>query len=101
MRLDIYSDPGHGWCAVPLVWLVRLSLLDKITTYSYIRGRFAYLEEDCDFSTFLAAAKDAGIALTFRERVCGDRYSRIRGYDYYTAARARAALADVMEGVAA
>ena len=92
MRLNFYEDPGHGWLAVPLPLLDRLGLLDQITTYSYMRGMLAHLEEDCDASLFLKTARDAGIAVTFREHNCPNKYSRIRGYDHYSPARARAAL---------
>lgn len=89
MRLNFYSDPGHGWLAVPLPLLERLGLLDQITTYSYMRGMLAHLEEDCDASLFLKAARAAGLVVTFREHNCPDRYSRIRNYDPYSPDRAR------------
>ena len=95
MRLNFYSDPGHGWLAVPLPLLERLGLLDAITSYSYMRGALAHLEEDCDASTFQAAAKAAGIVLTFREHNCPDRYSRIRNYDPYSPERARRNLSNL------
>jgi hypothetical protein len=89
MKLDIISDPGHAWCKVSVSLLDRLNLIDKITPYSYIRGGFAYLEEDCDLSTLMHAAQLAGIPLVFRERVARERYSRVRNYDQFTADRAR------------
>ena len=93
MKLDVYSDPGHGWAAVPLTLLQRLDLLDRITPYSYMRGKYAYLEEDCDLDTFMTAARAAGLAVEFRQYVSGYRRSRIRGYDRYTPAQARGRLA--------
>ena len=92
MRLNFYEDPGHGWLAVPLPLLERLGLIDSISPYSYMRGMLAHLEEDCDASLFLKAARDAGIVVTFREHNCPHKYSRIRNYDHFSAARARAAL---------
>ncbi len=89
MKLDIISDPGHAWAKVSLALLDRLNLVDKITPYSYIRGGFAYLEEDCDLSSLMHAAQLAGIPLTFRERVARERPSRVRNYDHYTPERAR------------
>lgn len=89
MKLDFYSDPGHGWLCVPLELLNWMGLLDQITTYSYMRGGNAYLEEDRDASTFIGACKAMGIPLTFRERVCRERYSRIRNYPFYTPDLAR------------
>ena len=51
----LYSDPGHGWLAVKAVELKELGILEKITSYSYMRGETVYLEEDCDLSTFFEA----------------------------------------------
>jgi hypothetical protein len=92
MRLNFYSDPGHGWLAVPLPLLNKLGLIDKISGYSYMRGMLAHLEEDCDVSLFMAAAAAAGLKITMKGNVCPDRRSRIRGYNSYNPARARAAL---------
>ena len=89
MKIKLYSDPGHGWAAGPVSLLVRLDLVDHISTYSYIRGRSAYLEEDCDLSRFLAAARAAGLAVDLQEFITRNRRSRIRGYEYYTPGRAR------------
>lgn len=97
MTLNFYSDPGHGWLAVPLALLDRLNLFDKISSYSYMRGALAHLEEDLDASTFLAAAKAAGIAVQVREINCAHRYSRIRNYDPFSPVRARRNL-DAMRG---
>lgn len=97
MRLNSYSDPGHGWVAVPLPLLERLGLLDKITTYSYMRGMLAYLEEDCDLSLFMHFASVAGLKITFRHYSCRDRRSRIRNYCYYHPDHARKVLANYRE----
>jgi hypothetical protein len=88
MKFDFYSDPGHGWLAVELELLDHLQLLDKITSYSYVRGGMAYLEEDLDAGVLLAALRHRGVAVAFRERVAS-KYSRIRNYDPFSAARAR------------
>ena len=89
MKINAYSDPGHGWAAVPLTLLDRLGLLDRITTYSYMRGKYAYLEEDCDLDAFMTAARAAGIAVEFRQWVSGYRRSRIRNYCHYSPGVAR------------
>jgi hypothetical protein len=89
MKINAYSDPGHGWAAVPLTLLDRLGLLDQITTYSYMRGKYAYLEEDCDLDAFMTAARAAGLAVEFRQWVSGYRRSRIRGYCHYSPGVAR------------
>jgi hypothetical protein len=94
MRLNFYEDPGHGWLAVPLPLLERLGLLDSISPYSYMRGLLAHLEEDCDASLFIKAAREAGIVLTFREHNCPHKYSRIRNYCQFNAVEARRVLAN-------
>ena len=55
-----YSDPGHGWLAVPRALLHDLGIADEITPYSYQRLDHVYLEEDCDLSTFTRAMGAAG-----------------------------------------
>jgi len=50
-----HTDPGHGWIAVKRAELIRLNILDKITPYSYQKGKTVYLEEDCDANTFQKA----------------------------------------------
>ena len=55
-----YEDPGHGWLEVPAKLLSLLQIESEITSYSYIsrNGLYAYLEEDCDVSTFCHAYKN-------------------------------------------
>ena len=94
MKLDFYEDPGHGWLAVPLELLDTLGLLDQVSSYSYIRGRFAHLEEDCDYSLFAQAMRSRNAPFTLREHHTDNR-SRIRNYDPYSPARARRNLANI------
>jgi hypothetical protein len=88
MKLDFYEDPGHGWLAVPLELLDSLQLLDKVSSYSYIHGRFAHLEEDCDYSLFAAAMRERNAPFTIREHRTDNR-SRIRNYCHYSPGVAR------------
>jgi hypothetical protein len=98
MKLDFYEDPGHGWLAVPLELLDSLGLVDKVSTYSYIRGALAHLEEDCDYSLFAAAMREHGIPFTVREHRCNGR-SRIRSYSCYHPSTAKRNLANMRETV--
>ena len=50
-----FSDPGHGWLAVPRKELERLGILRQISRCSYQKGEYVFLEEDCDFSVFVTA----------------------------------------------
>ena len=70
MKFDVLTDPGHGWIKVPKKLLAELGIANKITPYSYMRGDFAYLEEDADASTFFEAMRAAGKTIEQRVRLC-------------------------------
>lgn len=65
LNLRFFSDPGHGWLEVDMGHIIGLGLADKISDYSYIQGDYAYLEEDCDATLFIDAAKEAGIKVNY------------------------------------
>ena len=83
--ITIYTDPSHGWAKVTLKQLIRLNIADKISTYSYIHknGLNAYLEEDCDLSTYLKALDAKGIQYQFKT-LSTNKSSKIRSYSRYT-----------------
>lgn len=83
MKLDFIQDPGHGWLKVKKDLLIKLDIANKISSYSYMRGAYAYLEEDCDYSTFQAAMNNAGLNFTCRDCVSRARPSKIRSYAQY------------------
>jgi len=86
---DFISDPGHAWLKVPVQLLRELGIADQITSYSYWRKGFAYLEEDCDASVFFNAYRARfGADPKFRERNRARGYSKVRGYEHYSRARA-------------
>lgn len=89
--LKFHSDSGHGWLAVKVGLLEDLGIIDKISTYSYIRGKTAYLEEDMDAGVFTQAYV-AKFGKRFDIEESYKQYSNIRGYEHYTAERARLAL---------
>ena len=79
------AAPGHGWLEVPLTHLLWLGIHNDVTGYSYIRGDFAYLEEDCDFSTFMNAAKKAEWNISITEQY--DESGSVRNFASYTSRR--------------
>jgi hypothetical protein len=83
--ITIYTDPSHGWAKVSLSELSRLNIIDKISTYSYIHknGINAYLEEDCDLSTYLKALDAKGIQYKFNT-LHTNKSSKVRSYNRYT-----------------
>jgi len=70
------SDPGHGWLEVTRAELETLDLLDKISRYSYQRGGFVYLEEDCDAHLFAEAKKARGEPLEVRDEYQANTFIR-------------------------
>ena len=83
--ITIYTDPSHGWAKVSIKELLKLDILDKISTYSYIHknGLNAYLEEDCDLGLYLKTLDAKGIKFKFIEKHT-DKSSKIRSYNRYT-----------------
>ena len=80
------NDPGHGWLEVELAELVQLGITEKISSYSYQHGKFAYLEEDCDAAIFLHAKFGDDISSLEKQGVFVDVYqdpTPIRHYNCY------------------
>lgn len=77
-----YSDSGHGWLRVPMTMVHNLGIARLISSYSYVNGKFAYLEEDLDASIFTDALTASNIKFKFKYHSCDGR-SRIRTYDSY------------------
>ena len=82
MKKVLHSDSGHGLLAVKLGEIKMLGIESDITEYSYIKGKTAYLEEDCDAMTFINAAKAKGITIELKESPPRDR-SPIRSFKSY------------------
>lgn len=77
-----YSDPGHSWAKVKRSVLHNLGIANDITPYSYQRGEYVYLEEDCDLSTLCMALNQRNTRIKFVQKYA-DRESRIRSYECY------------------
>lgn len=82
MKITHYCDPGHGWFKVSRAALKRMGLLEKISGYSYQRGDYVYLEEDCDAATYLSALDSLGVSYEI-VTAHTDKSSRIRGYESF------------------
>jgi hypothetical protein len=77
---DLVSDASHGWLKVPVSELERLNIVEDITTFSYVRNDMAYLEQDADMATFLAARNAEGKPVTKIKEHNRNGQSRIRKY---------------------
>lgn len=85
--LHIYSDCGHAWAKVKKTLLHELGIAEKITRCSYQYGEYAYLEEDCDLSTFLVAYFGGEIPKDWESQLKTithrSNYSRVKSYPRY------------------
>lgn len=77
-----YSDPGHAWFKVKNKELIDLSIAHEISSFSYAKGDYAYLEEDCDAKKYLAALRNKKISFKIKEQWT-NRRSKIRNYSSY------------------
>ena len=84
LKLNYFTDPGHGWVSVKLQVLRDLGIADQVSTYSYMRGSSAYLEEDCDLGLLYKACDAIGIKIDLTEKHTNNR-SPIRSYAVYRA----------------
>lgn len=82
MKLNKYNDPGHGWLKVSKKLLKELGIENDISSFSYMRVEYAYLEEDSDCSIFCEAMEKAGKAFEIIDSHA-DNQSKIRQYDSY------------------
>lgn len=87
-----HSDAGHGWLAVKTRELVELGVADKITAFSYTKGKSSYLEEDVDMSTYINAQKDRGVTVEIRQGKRWDKKSPIRAFPTFQAPTAAPAV---------
>jgi len=82
ITLQVFTDPSHGWIKISLKHLNQLNLIDKITLYSFINNKHAYLEEDCDASLLIDTLKQNNIHFEFRYHH-SNTSSKLRYYDQY------------------
>ena len=86
-HLTFHADPGHGWLQVAFPDLLTLGINKQISTCSYQKNNFVYLEEDVDAGIFVNAAKEAGWQLQIVEKytnIMPPQHPSIRNYRQYT-----------------
>lgn len=81
--IPYYTDPGHGWIKVSLKELEKYDLMDKISTYSYIRKDYAYLEEDGDANIYVRKLASVGIEAKLKI-FNSNKSSKIRSYERFS-----------------
>ena len=84
LNLNYFIDPGHGWVSVKRKILIDLGIENDISTYSYMRGKSAYLEEDCDLTLLYNACDSMGIDIKLTTKHT-NKPSPIRSYAVFRA----------------
>ena len=97
IKTVFYSDPGHGWLRVPKKILVELGIQDKISSFSYMKGQYVYLEEDADLSLFADSVGDFSkwkelMSESYSESSAIRRFSRYEIYDEKVAEAVRSTM---------
>lgn len=77
--IKLYTDPGHGWAAVKVATAKELGFLSNVSSYSYIKGKTIYLEEDGDLSLYCNAIRASGNTFKFDSKHTDARHP-IRSY---------------------
>tara|TARA_R110000868_G_C10712605_1_gene750083 strand:+ start:455 stop:718 length:264 start_codon:yes stop_codon:yes gene_type:complete len=78
----VYSDPGHAWGRVKRETLFTLGVAHKVSHYSYQKGKYVYLEEDCDLSMVCKALDNVGVSIVFVEKHTNNK-SSIRRHESF------------------
>jgi hypothetical protein len=84
-KLVFHADPSHGWLQVSVLDLLILGICPS--HYSYINDNSVYLEEDCDATLYLDAARVKGWVINITEKYTNSD-SVIRTYERFEAAHA-------------
>lgn len=80
MKLTKYNDPSHGWLKISQKQYRTIMGDQMPSRFSYAKGEFFYLEEDCDLQFFLKEATKQGCEISFAEKTSSKR-SKIRNYE--------------------
>jgi hypothetical protein len=78
----MFEDPGHGWCRVRRAEKLFQSVAHLISSASYQRGQYVYLEEDCDLAEYYKACVAAGYEIEWKYSHT-DKTSKFRRYESY------------------
>ena len=64
--LNHFTDPGHGWVRVRRDDLIFQSIANEVTSCSYQRGNYVYLEEDYDLGLYYKELKARGYEIKWK-----------------------------------
>lgn len=84
LKINVYADPGHAWGRIKRESLLNLCLAHRVSSYSYQKGKYVYLEEDCDLPMVCKALENVGVSVSFVEKHTNNR-SKIRSHESFKA----------------
>ena len=67
-----FTYPGHCRYMESIQMLRKMDLLDKISSFSYQKGDWVYLEEDCDATIFFDRYKESPKNRSYNTNCCKD-----------------------------
>jgi hypothetical protein len=80
-KVTWYSDCGHAWLRVKTIEASRIGILNKVSSFSFCKGKYIYLEEDCDARLYL---EYNNLEARQIERKSCNGNSKIRSYDKFS-----------------
>ena len=83
IKTVFYSDPSHGWLRVPKQILSELGIEKEISSFSYMKGKYVYLEEDADLTLFAEKVQNFDEWKELMSESYSDSSSAIRRYSRY------------------
>lgn len=82
LTLNYYQDPAHGWVKIKRDKLIVLCIEHLISSYSYQRDDYVYLEEDNDLARLFKACDELQIQVKLKDYHT-NKSSKIRSYDRF------------------
>ena len=83
MKKVYHSHSEQRWLPVKKHEIKMMGIETDISSYSFVKGKTVYLEEDCDAMKFINAAKAKGITVELKESPPRDN-SPIRYFKRYS-----------------
>ena len=83
MKVTYFNDGGHGWYSVKREKLKTMGILEKVSSFSYQKGRSVYLEEDWDAGLFFNNLTEEEKQSIKVVNSCSNR-SPVRGYSRFS-----------------
>jgi len=84
MQITIYRDNSTGFGKVSIALLDKLGITNKISSKSFMKDKYAFLEEKTDLLILCRALSANGKPFKFDERIAKYSESKIKQYARYS-----------------